>query len=1035
MEIFVGVVALLCPLAMIILPIVALQKIGDLRREVEAGSARLRAVEAALQSTQAEVRRLRDRVPAPAVEAPAVEAPSSSARVEEAPPHEAPEEAPAPADEAQEAAPGGATDAVAEPATDAPEPPEAPASPDAPPVDVPGWRPLSAAGPASPGPAAPPAAAEGPPPSPAAAPKPAFDLERWIGIRGAAVLGGAILALAGLLLFKYSIEAGLISPTLRVLAGTVAGLGLIGAAQTRWLRRYGITADALAGAGCAALYAAIWASHSLYDLVPSALAFAGMAAVTATCCVLSVRHDSRVIALLGLIGGFLTPLLISTDVEHPLGRFTYILLLDVGLLVLARMRGWTVLAALSLLGTIAYQALWVAGDMGPGDLGVGIVILGVFAAVFALAGRGQEGGMRATQAAALLIPTAFSLWFVLRSPPQGDLWANGLLLFLLNGAGAWLAREQKEPGLAIGLAGASMPAVAAWLLHGGSTGSMQVDAGLVMLGIAGLHHAVAELSARRGGTAAGAPVAAAMAALVAVLGLGAMPGSAHIWTGQAVALAAAALLLRQARIGEASTLPALAAVLLAGAQLLPPIVHLEASGFPPDLQWFALVLATAGGLLALGRALGDRPTLDAANLHPLVVLFGLLAVDLGVVPSLTLLVGALALGVLAVVTSTLRGGGRSFALALLGVAAVALAWLVEASGPDLSDAGVPVMAVLALSAAFFSLWPHVVPTNFTTTTPWRASASGAWAFFLPLSVLWDDRWGDDLMGLLPVLLAILPILGLARLRDSDLADPPRTSALAWTAAAAIGLLCVAVPMQFDDEWITVGWALQGVGVLWLWQRIDHPGLKHFALALFAAVGVRLLLNPEVLGYHPRGSMRILNWLAWTYLVPAGAMLFGSKLLAAFEVERRRPWERSLFGASGAVLAGSLGFLGLAVVFAWLNLTVVDWFARDGLLSLDFSRLQARDLAFSFVWAGYALALLVLGVAREGRSLRWASLGLLMITLVKVFLYDLGELEDLYRVASLVGLAFSLIGVSLLYQRFVFREEPEAQSTSSESRPM
>ena len=60
-------------------------------------------------------------------------------------------------------------------------------------------------------------------------------------------------------------------------------------------------------------------------------------------------------------------------------------------------------------------------------------------------------------------------------------------------------------------------------------------------------------------------------------------------------------------------------------------------------------------------------------------------------------------------------------------------------------------------------------------------------------------------------------------------------------------------------------------------------------------------------------------------------------------------------------------------------------------------------------------------------MRWLSLGLMVITLGKVFLHDLGELEDLYRVGSLVGLAVSLIIVSLVYQRFVFRLEPEEDS--------
>jgi uncharacterized membrane protein len=67
------------------------------------------------------------------------------------------------------------------------------------------------------------------------------------------------------------------------------------------------------------------------------------------------------------------------------------------------------------------------------------------------------------------------------------------------------------------------------------------------------------------------------------------------------------------------------------------------------------------------------------------------------------------------------------------------------------------------------------------------------------------------------------------------------------------------------------------------------------------------------------------------------------------------------------------------------------------------------------------------MARDSGALRWLSLGFLVLSIGKVFLYDLGELKDLYRVASLVGLAFSLILVSLAYQRFVFRRSPAGEA--------
>src|SRR5207245_964636 len=108
------------------------------------------------------------------------------------------------------------------------------------------------------------------PPRPPAAP---IDWERWIGIRGAAVVGAVALGLAGLLFFKYSIEQGLITPAMRVVSGTFTGLGcLVG---SEWLRGRGYrqTAEGISGAGVVILYAAFWAAHVRYGLIGLPLVF------------------------------------------------------------------------------------------------------------------------------------------------------------------------------------------------------------------------------------------------------------------------------------------------------------------------------------------------------------------------------------------------------------------------------------------------------------------------------------------------------------------------------------------------------------------------------------------------------------------------------------------------------------------------------------------------------------------------------------------------------------------------------------------
>ena len=173
-----------------------------------------------------------------------------------------------------------------------------------------------------------------PPPPPPAPPAPwaAIDWERWLGVRGAAVLGGIALAAAGVLFFRYSIEHGLISPPLRVTLGTLAGLGAIAATRFRWRKDYPDAANAICGAGLVILYASFWAARNLYGLIGTGTAFTLMGLVTSAGCLLALREDSLLIAVLGLVGGFTTPFLVASHADNPIGLFGYILILDLALL-------------------------------------------------------------------------------------------------------------------------------------------------------------------------------------------------------------------------------------------------------------------------------------------------------------------------------------------------------------------------------------------------------------------------------------------------------------------------------------------------------------------------------------------------------------------------------------------------------------------------------------------------------------------------------------------------------------------------------
>src|SRR5262249_21934254 len=187
---------------------------------------------------------------------------------------------------------------------------------------------------------------------------------------------------------------------------------------------------------------------------------------------------------------------------------------------------------------------------------------------------------------------------------------------------------------------------------------------------------------------------------------------------------------------------------------------------------------------------------------------------------------------------------------------------------------------------------------------------------------------------------------------------------------------------------------------------------------------RLVANPALLSYYPRSEGRFLNWLLYTYLVPAAALVGSAALLEPLEVARARDWEKGYHAETQPVGSVFAGLAAIAVVFVWINLAIANWFATGPVLTLSFGDRPAQRLTVSIAWGIYALVLLGIGVARDSGGLRWISLLFLLFTIGKVFLYDLGALTDLYRVASLVGLAASLILVSLLYQRFVFRGRSE-----------
>jgi uncharacterized membrane protein len=112
--------------------------------------------------------------------------------------------------------------------------------------------------------------------------------------------------------------------------------------------------------------------------------------------------------------------------------------------------------------------------------------------------------------------------------------------------------------------------------------------------------------------------------------------------------------------------------------------------------------------------------------------------------------------------------------------------------------------------------------------------------------------------------------------------------------------------------------------------------------------------------------------------------------------------------------------GLALILAFVYLTLETKRVYQGHILVPWSLTEQENYAYSAVWLAFALALFVAGLRLAMPYVRYAGLAVMVVVVLKVFLWDMSSLEGLYRIASFIGLGLCLVGIGWLYQRFVMK---------------
>jgi uncharacterized membrane protein len=191
----------------------------------------------------------------------------------------------------------------------------------------------------------------------------------------------AILGAAAWFL-KLAIDRAWIGPGLRVIFGLVIAVVLM--LWSEWFRRGGsiVFSYTLKALASGIAYLSLWACFNLYHLLPSGVVLLGMAGLTVTNAVSSWKQDSELLAALALAGGLATPALLSTGDDREIFLFSYLLLLDLGVLALVALRAWPRMAFGAFAGTTVYFIFWSMRYYTPGDNFASGCFVALFFALF-----------------------------------------------------------------------------------------------------------------------------------------------------------------------------------------------------------------------------------------------------------------------------------------------------------------------------------------------------------------------------------------------------------------------------------------------------------------------------------------------------------------------------------------------------------------------------------------------------------------------------------------------------------------------------
>ncbi|RUV34509.1 DUF2339 domain-containing protein [Mesorhizobium sp. M7A.F.Ca.MR.148.00.0.0] len=786
------------------------------------------------------------------------------------------------------------------------------------------------------------------------------DVETALGTRWAVWVGGIALALGGLFLIRYTIEAGIFGPGVRLAMAGVLGLVLVAGGE--FIRRTGFKVPVqeaagayipaiLTAAGAFILFGTVYAAHGIYGFIGPALAFTLLGVIGVATIAAALVHG-QALAGIGLVGAMVTPVLVASQAPNPWALFGYLAIVLAATGVIARMRDWKLLMAAAFFGAGVWTILYMTDAPGANlsaILFIDAVTLAVLALVW-LARRDDEPGPARAFDWPSIVPGLFVAFSALGLSVDPAFAAAG---YALPGAVVIAAMV----GVAL------YRPLALPLLY--AAGLVTV---LIYLGIIPPTSIASDFSSGALGVD-GLPVATSNALTLRIgIVLGLVFIGAGFWAARRFAAGTQIRAASWAAWGVIVPLVVLLALWFTFGNLDRDLVYAAATAL--------LVVIFAAGGEWIARA--EEPPLKG-----------------GVAVSFAL--GGAAIAGLLLMHMAFDSGWTTI---LLGAAAIVPALTTRwRAYPVLGWISVGAVIAVLGRVAFD---PTIVGAGFLSTTPvfnWLLPGYGvpALAFGFAAWQLARTTNGRPRLAMeaAAALFALLTLAMLVRhamhggVIDTGAMTLAEQSIYTLIAIGA-GAILVAIDMRSPSSVLRYGSMAAGVA------SVAFIIVRHF-----------VVLNP-LLSDESTGRIPVFNLLFLAYLLPAVA----AGGLALYARDKRPKWYAQMLAVVAAVLA-----------FAYATLSVRRLFKGE-FIGLWSGLGQLETYTYSALWLVIGVALLTAGVWLKSQVLRVASAALIAIAVLKVFIFDMSELEGVLRALSFIGLGAVLIGIGLFYQRLLTRAARE-----------